>query len=304
MVIEAKLEEMVNEFAFPKDNNSYGNLPAAKGFLGNCKERLSRLLFTSAPRYPNKTFERYTMTELIDAIEHKNEPKPFKDALLGALQLFYDGIVKFKLTSKNPDIWREQEEVLQAMISSVRLTVAQYYKSQPIPFHDVRECVLPYSEQLVRYGLKGKCKIRHLDKKEHELPAYISDVTEALDDKQIDLIIPIASGGFEPACLTADYLNVANMLPIRCSRVSRSDTRVVTPYQAPEDYALHAIQGKHVLLVDDILLSGGTSSKTIKWVQKHNPGSTYFAVVLRDTDSRISKNLHPISENAYLYEGI
>jgi hypoxanthine phosphoribosyltransferase len=109
-------------------------------------------------------------------------------------------------------------------------------------------------------------------------------VSKALDylsliHEPIDLIIPVASGGFEPAAIIAYYLGISKMFPVRFSVSSRKDKRVLVPSQAPRNYSAKNIADKTVLIVDDVVATGTTTQKLTDWIRKFDPAKIYFAIV-------------------------
>jgi len=160
---------------------------------------------------------------------------------------------------------------------------------------------MPHDSALVRHGSKSEYKGRHLFGQEDHVAHYASDISKVLSNERIDLIIPIASGGFEPSALTADYLGVDKMFPLRYSRVSRTDSKVLVPSRAPVRYPKQQIKGKRILIIDDIVGSGRTLSQFAKWIRRHSPTKVYFAVVQGGQTDLKSHNLHKHDNSQHLY---
>ncbi|MDP3989599.1 MAG: phosphoribosyltransferase [archaeon] len=242
--------------------------------------------FSKLPKTPSYAFEEAKLSELLKEIESQRDPRKFKEAVLKGIQLYFDGLVEGRSEIKDSEVWEEQLEVLNAMLRGVGMTVVAFYRqNQEIPFDDIRNAIMPYDSRLIRHGSQKGCKKRHLDGSEDQVGRYAMKVANALEGEEVDLIIPVASGGFEPAVLVADYLGVNQLFPIRCSRMSRNDSGVLVPVQAPLDYPIHQISGNRILLVEDIVASGATASKLAQWVENYDPAKVYFAVVqCRGTD--------------------
>ena len=174
-----------------------------------------------------------------------------------------------------------------------------------VPFSDVREVVLPHESALIKYGSKKECKYRHLCGDEDFVGPQISELSEALKDEGVNLIISIASGGFEPAALTADYLGVNQIFPVRYSHLSHYDKKVLVPQYTPDNYSQRQIQGKAVLIIDDIFDTGRTASAITKWAKKHGPTKIYFAFVRKivgDKNFLSNPDMHQSENYRYLYQ--
>ena len=158
------------------------------------------------------------------------------------------------------EVLTEQLEALEALLSGIRLTAASFYrKDENIPFSEVLELVMPYDSVLIKYGSKNTSILRQMYGEESLVRESVDDIVRSLDEK-IDLVIPVASGCFEPAALISDYLDVDQVFPVRYSNVSRNDWRVLVPKYAPKKYAQERIERKNILIVDDIVDSGRTIS--------------------------------------------
>lgn len=233
----------------------------------------------SQVKLPKQSGEDY-LPKLLREIETQKDPKRFKETVLRTIQLYFDGLIEQRPEVYDPEIWTEQSNALNAILKGLQLTVSGFYRNpRNIHFSKVKEIILPFDSTIVKYGLEQEPKTRHLYEAEYEIAEYAEDITRALARKEIDLIMPIASGGFEPALLTADYIGVNSIFPVRYSWIGKKDDKVLIPNQAPEDYSMKQIKGKKVLVVDDLVCTAKTAIPTMKWVVKHNPAKMYFAVV-------------------------
>jgi len=259
--------------------------------------------FSKLLKTPSDAFVGAQLPELLKEIESQRDPRKFKEAVLRGIQLYFDGLVEGRSGHPNPEAWAEQLEALNAMLSGVGMTVAAFYRqNQEIPFDEVRETIMPYDSRLIRHGSQKGCKNRHLAGSEHQVGSYAVKVANALESEEVDLVIPVASGGFEPAVLTADYLGVNQLFPIRYSRVSRTDGGVLVPTQAPVDYSMQQISGNRILLVDDIVASGATASKLAQWVKNYDPAKVYFAVVQGGGRYLCNSGFHSHQNSQHLYK--
>lgn len=226
---------------------------------------------------------------LLKQLETEEDPKNFKEIILRMVQLYFDGLVDGVEQPGNREIWEEQLNALNLLLKGVRLTVSGYYRdNKNVQISDVREMVLPLDSVIIKHGSKQGCKNRHLSADEFGVSNYNSSLEKDVNGMEFDLIIPVASGGFEPGLLAADYWDVDNIFPVRYSTQSRNDKEVLVPNQAPKDYAEKQIKGKRVLVVDDIVSSGQTAENILQWVKKHDPEMLSFAAVNIMTDRNFS----------------
>ena len=189
------------------------------------------------PKTFSRVFVGVHLSGLLKEIESQRDPNNFKEALLSSIQLYFDGLVEGRSELPNPEVWAEQLETLNALLRATGTTVSAFYrKNSEIPFDEVREVIMPYDSRLIKHGSKSEYKERHLAGKEQQVGNYAANIADVLESEEVDLIMPVASGGFEPALLTADYLGLKHIFPIRYSRVSRNDNGVLVPAQAPRDY--------------------------------------------------------------------
>lgn len=155
----------------------------------------------------------------------RSMPELFKNNVLSALQLYFDGLVESR--DLRPEVIEERHNVLNAMIKATRLTVPGYYrKEKEIQYRRVQERIMPLESAILKYGSKNRAKHRHLFGCEYSISEYGKMVERDFSDKGVQLVIPIASGGFEPGMLVAECLNVKNILPVRYSHIHRRDPYV------------------------------------------------------------------------------
>lgn len=111
------------------------------------------------------------------------------------------------------------------------------------------------------------------------------EITDAYNDVDELTIIAIINGAL---LFTADLIRQID-LPIRfdCMRVSsyRDDTK---PVQEPEiiDMLRLDLEGRHVLIIDDILDTGHTFEAVVQAIASLNPASIKFAALLEKEGRR------------------
>jgi len=244
-----------------------------------------------------------TLPWLLEIIESQQDPVNFKEAVLSGVQLYFDGLVERRNETPNPEIWGEQLETLNALLKGVRMTVASYYRQdRDVPFDEVREIVLPHGSKIIRHGSRDLCRTRHLAGQDLLVKEGILETIDALGGEKVDLIIPVASGGFESAVLMADYLGVDNVFPARYSIFSRNDREVLLPGNAPLNYPKQQISKKGVLIMDDIVSSGATACKMTQWAKKYNPTKVYFSVASGTSKDLRDHKLFRHNDSDYLLE--
>ncbi|MDO8516557.1 MAG: phosphoribosyltransferase [Nanoarchaeota archaeon] len=206
--------------------------------------------------------------DLLKNIEKNSDPRNFKEALLRINQLYYDGLIELE----KQENWEEQEEILKKLINTSSEFIGQFYRNfNYVPIKKTREIILPLEESLIKYSSKLKAKPRHLSGEECNIRDFANNLEEKLKHENIDLIIPIMSGGFEPAALLKDWLAIDQFLPIRYSSRTKKDDSVLVPALAPEDYIKEQIKGKNILLIDDIKASGKTLHDVNQFLKQNFP---------------------------------
>ena len=306
-----KIKEEANlEFFREKYFNDTSYFPTSFPEYLTKTKALSEPIIIGLPQKTNDFFNKDikenrkvkgTLPELLKLIESTEEnPIRFKEAVLGIIQLYFDGLIDNK-GIKDPEIWKEQSETLEAVIEGVKLTLTSYYRSTEDYFPVVREVLLSQDSRLIRYG-SDKYSVRgHLSGSESEIMGYANDLSAFLRES-IDLIIPITSGGFEPALLTAYDLKIDEILPVRYSRYRYNDHTVSVPFQLPLEYMEQRINDKVILVVDDITCIGETASKVIGFVEKYFPSKILFTTVLGKNKNLFHLGLynHSSSEHTYI----
>lgn len=253
-----------------------------------------------------------SIDKLLEQIEGEEDPRRFKEMVLGVAQLYFDGLVQQDRLKNSKKTWLKQKETLDSVLQAVQISVFGYYGSREsgpspnpcIPFSDVRELIFSHEKSLIKNSSKSRTKIRHLYNKDFSVKSHARNIASILKDDEIDLVIPIASGGFEPAALISKYLGISDSFPIRFSIVSRADDEVLVPSQAPVDYTHEQINGKRVLIVEDIVCSGSTTSAVINWFRGFEPAQVYFSVALGGPEQLAEGNLRMHSSSRNLYADV
>lgn len=218
------------------------------------------------------------LPKLLEQIEVQRNPINFKEAMLQIVQLYFDGLVE-DYEVRQDKIWKEQSEALDALLQSAKLTVSNFYDGNP-SFERAKEIVTDYAPILIKHGSKEGSKLRRFYNDGHLIKYFSIEVAPAFKKKEINCVIPVASGGFEPGLLVAGHLENSRILPVRYSDYSRDDKTVLVPTQAPSGYAAEEIRDKNVLIIDDVVDRGRTLGKVLEWIQRYKPQELYFAAVV------------------------
>lgn len=99
-----------------------------------------------------------------------------------------------------------------------------------------------------------------------------------------DIVITIARGGFVPARLLCDYLDIYNLASIRIAHYTGTDKGEAARLSIPLNVD---IQGMSVLLVDDIDDTGETLKLALTHLQSFTPACIRIAVLHHKTVSSV-----------------
>jgi len=94
---------------------------------------------------------------------------------------------------------------------------------------------------------------------------------------EVDVVIGIARGGLPPARFICDFLNITKLTTLQITHYSRGGTakknvEIIDPLNID-------LEGKSILLVDDVNDSGETLEEAIQHVSTMNPGKLKTAVL-------------------------
>jgi len=209
---------------------------------------------------------------LLENILTKEDPKKIKESILGIAQIFFDEVLDPTGTLET-----NQKEIWGSVWRAVELAVPGYCKND-------------LSRELIRNEMSkhrwilGRCKNSYKRDAAYEfwmetlLLPFADEVYSGLNEK-VDLIIPVASGGFEPAALCEYYLGVTNILPIRYSYYRKNDCAVLVPPWESQETLEKNIGGKNILLAEDAIVRGKTLEGVSRWLEQYKPEKIYLAAV-------------------------
>lgn len=103
-------------------------------------------------------------------------------------------------------------------------------------------------------------------------------------EEEVDTVVAIARGGFMPARFLCDFLDVARLMSIQIGHYeagARSAGEVTVEYPLGGD-----IEGRRVLLVDDVNDSGDTLEAALVYLRDQSPAALHSAVLHEKTTTR------------------
>jgi len=223
-------------------------------------------------------FEQGHLETHLRKIKIEQDPRVFKELMLSSFQLYLNGLLK-ENQERDPETLDKRLGISNSFLKSLRVIISEFYgQNQCIDIDSIRERIIPHYSSIIKYDSKEISKTRHIIGGELNIRKCAFDIFRGLNNKKIDLVLPIASSGVEPGILIADYLGVDDLLPVRYSRYNQYDKDILTPYSGLE--VREQICGKNILIVDDTISSGYTASKVIKWAKRYySPGEIYFASI-------------------------
>ncbi|MEW6069727.1 MAG: phosphoribosyltransferase [Candidatus Thermoplasmatota archaeon] len=98
-----------------------------------------------------------------------------------------------------------------------------------------------------------------------------------------DVIIAIGRGGFAPARIICDFLNITDLTSIRIEHWCATELKKEVKLQAPLSVN---VTGKRVLVVDDITDTGETLEKAVEHIKTKRPKEVRTAVLQHKTVSK------------------
>jgi uncharacterized protein len=121
--------------------------------------------------------------------------------------------------------------------------------------------------------------IKYLNISWNQIDKYCDKITNDIKKAKIsfDIIVSVGRGGMIPARILSDRLNIYDiqLFPIRLYKTVNQRNNKPTMGNLSVD-----IQGKNILLVDDILDSGVSIESTINYMNSKKPNSIKSAMLL------------------------
>ncbi len=221
-----------------------------------------------------------SLEDLLKIIGENTSPNLFKESMLRIAQLYFDGLVESGRGYEDEKVQKEQKFAFDFWMKELKEVVGCYYdERKKISTEKVLKNFGKCEEIILKYGSRDETNVRHLVGYENEVRASFFDVFEKMKNEKFDLIIPIASGGFEPGALFSYYLGLESIFPIRYSQIRHKDEEVRVPFYVDHNYMNNLIGGKNVILSEDVICSGKTILGVVNWIKKFNPENIFLYVV-------------------------
>ena len=217
----------------------------------------------------------YSVDELINALESEDDPHKFRSGLLIAVRRYFDELVG----GIHPDqAAANYYEAFNAGLNGLRIALSSYNRDYNINYEAVRNKIRPFVDKIP--ALFGT-ETRRLETWDRPFPPkyFLKEVEIKLREQCIDLVVPIAAAGLEPACILADTLGVKDVFAIRYSPLRLKDYSVKIPAGIPESHLSSIFTGKNVLIVDDIVSTGKTMQEAMNWVSRYSPAMVNFTAI-------------------------
>ncbi|MEA3514453.1 MAG: phosphoribosyltransferase [Nanoarchaeota archaeon] len=142
---------------------------------------------------------------------------------------------------------------------------------------------MPSASTILQYG-NNYCAAKHRH-------AFFSDYEEVqrfglnlptISDyiRDIDTIICVASGGFEPSYLLMDMMEKKDLVVMRYSYNNKNDSEVKMPAFVAETDRDSQIKNKSVLVVEDVVSTGKSLGMVMKFVYNRKPKKVYGTSVI------------------------
>jgi hypothetical protein len=236
-----------------------------------------------------------TATQLWTRRRKAEHDQVFKDALLNLAQVYYSGMLDCCATL--PDIPKRRAAWV-GLWDAIGSTVRNYYVSATIDRTHVESLLKQHRSIYLRLSGERRSKIRHLEHKGLDVLQTVEGLIPAIKKRDLDLLLPIMSGGLEPAALLNCYLPFKQVVSARLSHSKESDREL--QFAFPFDAA--QVCGKKALLVEDVILSGFTVNCAAKNLKELNASQVLLSYVIRDEAYPDSlSGWHQIGYNLFEY---
>lgn len=250
-----------------------------------------------------KIKENESIGEVVSTLRRLDDPLYLKEAVLALNQLYIDSIISGRISNTPP--WKGQERTLENLINAGVLAVGSFYRGNSLEWiYQVKEMVFLSGINKWKKSEAG-VEYRHLEEFDCTINEWANSVSKCNEIKDVDVIVPIASEGFEPAFLLNYIIKKPFILPLRYSRCKRKDSSVRFPAISPKDWASNQIRGKKVLVVEGTSLTGTSLKKVVGYVAEQKPEKVLFSAVIANEKARQrieDTNKKKIDKNTFTFE--
>jgi len=205
----------------------------------------------SRPIYSASCLGRKTSDIVEDILRVETEPYNYLEKLFTVMAEYYNHLVDHSQT---------KDETFSALEEAGRKYSHSFYSNEP-NVEEIQQILAPYENQL-RSNINWRIFIdRNISESYPSIQNWALDLFGRSEQiKDIDTIVSVATGAFEPACLLAEMLEVDNLQHIRYSRLKKYDS-------APKEIEPKNF-GKRVLVIDDFCASGESLAMVATDVKK------------------------------------
>ncbi|MGV8152240.1 MAG: phosphoribosyltransferase [Candidatus Nanoarchaeia archaeon] len=247
-----------------------------------------------------------SILEVSEAKENQNQYRDydFCCAVLNVAGLYFNSLIENSSSQNHSTLSKTLDDMLQA----IKLTTSQYYNNRKIEKKSIiKDLVLENNGVLIENSMYQISHEKHLKYDDFKyIKKSCESISDIMKEYDLELIMPIATGGFEPAGVIASNINNLNIFPIRYSRLNKNDKNVLVPKYITEEMVNKKIKDKKVLVIDDFISGGTTAQKTLDWVYSFKPEKLYFSPVFPESQDNIILDIIPelkrIKNNTYEYQ--
>lgn len=246
----------------------------------------------------NSETDNGTLEELLEIVDRSDSSGEVLSGVRKISELYFEGLLDHKIP-EGTSTDKPTESLSSLMWCGVLAAEAVYLGNEDlIPF--VKQVLWNEREQLISTGLKRKSKENYLSNFRPIIRNFGQDIKNFIAaEGKIDTIVCITSGGFEPAFIAGVFAEGAEILPMRCSRYTKADSNVRVPKAWTSEYLASKIQGKRVLIVDDVICSGVTLRLVMDYLSVYKPKEIYgTSVELVEYENGLASNIEEMEKYA------
>jgi hypothetical protein len=220
------------------------------------------------------------LPKLFKRLETRKRPFIVERAFLGILQLYYNGLVDgFGPTchSSSRNIMGKLD-LLSKLLATGTKCVGRFYR-EGVPYDPIREEVLPYTKDIIRWGSNENVGFYHLNTSPKEVFRFGQLAPENIQHSP-EVIVPVATEGFEPALLLASIYEDVDIFPVRYSKCRKNDVQVKIPKGMFRSGVSKKIKNKKVVALEGTVSSGDSFGKVIRFIKEFEPSSFEAGTVI------------------------